>query len=344
MNQRIIDFILNDGKFPHPFHDRQLVETHLSYIVLGRSFAYKFKKEIKYSFLDFSTIKQRKYFCEREVQLNNRFSKGIYLGVVPVRQHGSEIWVDGTEGKIIDYAIKMKRLKDDRQMHRMLEHHQVTLKHVEDIASTIRKFHQQTTIIHKPFDLALFAARFNDLQSVSAFIGKSLGPASATIIANAVRLSDAFLKRHQDLFSMRADDGWVRDCHGDLHSRNIFLYARPILFDCIEFNDEFRQIDILDELAFFCMDLEAAGFDGLSKSFTTFYFAKDTLAFGKKEQMLFTYYKSYRANVRAKVNTLRAMQAEGPVRQKNLEDVKRYLDLMDQYMGGIKIPNTLPYN
>lgn len=334
MNQRIIEFILSEGMFPHPFHHRQLVETHLSYIVLGRSYAYKFKKEIKYSFLDFSTLEQRKYFCEKEVLLNNRFTKGLYLGVVPVRQHGSEIWVDGTEGKIIDYAIKMKRLKDDRQMHRMLEKNQVTLKHIGDIASTLRKFHQQTTIIHKPFDLALFSARFNDLQSVSAFIGTSLGSASAAIVANAVRTSDAFLKRHQDLFSKRVHDSWVRDCHGDLHSRNIFLYARPILFDCIEFNDEFRQIDILDELAFFCMDLEVAGFDGLSESFTTFYFAKDKSDFGQKEQMLFTYYKGYRANVRAKVNALRAMQAEGPARQQNLVDVKKYLDLMEQYMRG----------
>lgn len=333
MNRLNIDRILSNGIFPHPFPTPQLVETHLSYILLGKSFAYKFKKEIKYSFLDFSTLKQRKYFCERELLLNNRFTKGLYLGVVPVRQHGSEIWVDGIEGKVIDYAIKMKRLKDDRQMHRMLEHHQVTLKHIGDIASTLRKFHQQTTVIHRPFDRAVFASRFNDLQSLSDFIGTALGSASANIIANAVLNSDAFLNEHQGLFSRRVDDGWVRDCHGDLHSRNIFLYARPILFDCIEFNDEFRQIDILDELAFFCMDLEAAGFDELSKSFMTFYFAKDQAGFGKEEQMLFTYYKGYRANVRAKVNALRAMQAEGPVRQQNLADVKKYLDLLDQYMS-----------
>ncbi len=333
MNQRIIERILSEGIFPHPFPGRQLVETHLSYIVLGRSFAYKFKKEIKYSFLDFSTMEQRKYFCEREVLLNNRFTKGLYLGVVTVRQHGSEIRVDGTEGKVIDYAIKMKRLKDDRQMHRMLERNQVTQKHIGDIASNLRKFHQHTTIIHKPFDRAVFSARFNDLQSVSAFIGTALGPAAADIISNAVRKSDAFLKSHQDFFAKRVDDGWVRDCHGDLHSRNIFLYARPILFDCIEFNDEFRQIDILDELAFFCMDLEAAGFGDLSKSFMTFYFAKDQAGFGKEEQMLFTYYKAYRANVRAKVNALRALQAEGTVQQQNLADVKKYLDLLDQYMS-----------
>jgi len=332
MNRLNIDRILSNGIFPHPFPTPQLVETHLSYILLGKSFAYKFKKEIKYSFLDFSTLEQRKYFCEREVLLNNRFTKGLYLGVVPVRQQGSEIWVDGIEGKVIDYAIKMKRLKEDRQMHRMLEHHQVTLKHIKDVASTLRKFHQQTTIIHQPFDRGVFASRFNDLQSVADFIGIALGPSSADIIANAVRTSDAFLKDHQGLFSKRVADGWVRDCHGDLH---IFLYARPILFDCIEFNDEFRQIDILDELAFFCMDLEAAGFEDLSRSFMTFYFAKDQAGFGKEEQMLFTYYKSYRANVRAKVNALRAIQAEGAVREQNLADVKKYLDLLDRYMHAL---------
>ena len=332
MNKKQIDTILHSGKFQHAFKDPKLVETHISYVLLGSSLAYKFKKEIKYSFLDFSTLQKRKYFCERELVLNNRISTGVYLKVVPVRQQGKDLNIAGTGGKIIDYALKMKRLKDAKQMHLMLDKKRVNKDHIKALAVLIRKFHQQTTVIKNKFNQQHFATRFNDLLSVKDTITSSLGAAQAKIIEKAVRVSDKFLQSHYDLFTQRVEGGFVRDCHGDLHSRNIFLYRKPIIFDCLEFNDEFRQIDILDELAFFCMDLEADGFYTLSKAFTDHYFSKTKKQFGSREQLLFTYYKCYRANVRAKVNALRTLQADDPLRNKRLEDVKKYLALMNTYL------------
>ncbi len=336
MNSRQIEIIIRSGKFPHPFNNLKLVETHISYVILGKSLVYKFKKEIKYSFLDFSTLKKRKFYCEREVILNNRFSTGVYLGVVPVRRKKNEISIDGQDGKIIDYAVKMKRLKESSQMHLMLEKKQVNRKHIQALASLIRGFHSRAEVIRTPFRPNAFSSRFNDLLSVTGFVKLVLGPPWSKTIKKAIRHSDQFLKRHQDLFVQRIDKGFIRDCHGDLHSRNIFLYRRPILFDCLEFNDEFRQMDVLDEIAFFCMDLEAEGFYGLSKAFTDYYFSGNKKAFGHREQMLFAYYKSYRANVRAKVNALRAMKAEGAQRIKNLDDVKKYLTLMENYLGSFQ--------
>jgi len=332
MNSRQIEIILYSGKFQHSFTNRKLIETHISYVVLGSSFAYKFKKGIKYSFLDFSTLKKRKYFCEREVVLNNRLSKGVYLNVVPIRRKNNEITIDGTDGIIIDYAIKMKRLKEANQMHLMLEKNQVTKKHIKALVVLIRNFHEQTDVINKIFNQDQFASRFNDILSVSDFIKTTLGSLQVKTIENAVRISDTFLQNHHDLFTQRIENGCIRDCHGDLHSRNIFLYPKPIIFDCIEFNDEFRKIDVLDELAFFCMDLEAEGFYKLSKAFIDYYFIKDKNKFGSREHLLFTYYKCYRANVRAKVNTLRAMKVEEPLRKKRLDDVNKYLALMDSYL------------
>ena len=332
MNSREIEILLHSGQFEHPFKDRKLVETHISYVLLGRSLAYKFKKSIKYSFLDFSTLAQRKYFCEREIMLNSRLSKGVYLGVVPVRREKDRISVGGTSGKIIDYAIRMKRLQDAKQMHLMLEEKKVTIKHMKALADMIRKFHEGTEVIFSVFHPEVIASRFNDLLSVADFVGKSMGPAEVATIEKAVRISDAFLSGHHDLFSQRNEAGWIRDCHGDFHSRNIFLYARPIIFDCLEFNDDFRRIDILDELAFFCMDLEAEGYYALSKAFTDYYFAGMKGAFGKREHLLFTYYKCYRANVRAKVNALRAMNPEVSVKKGSPAGVKKYLDLMDKYL------------
>lgn len=324
--------LLTAGKMPHAFHYREKVETHISYVLLGRTQAYKMKKSIRYSFLDFSTLTKRKYFCEREVMLNNRLSKGVYLGVVPIRRQAGRISIGGKEGKIIDYAVKMKRLQLAKQMHLMLEEKLVTKKHMKSLADMIRKFHEQTDVVHVPFRQDAFTTRFNDILSVSGFIKTSMGPEAEAVIHRAIRISDSFLRIHHGFFQERLQEGYIRDCHGDLHSRNIFLYARPIIFDCLEFNDDFRKMDVLDELAFFCMDLEAEGFYSLSKAFTAYYFAGRRSEFGKREHLLFTYYKCYRANVRAKVNALRAMNPGVSVKKASLTDVKKYLDLMGTYL------------
>ena len=333
MNQILIESILQSGQFPHPFQKRTLVETHISYVILGTSYAYKFKKDLQYSFLDFSTLPLRKYYCERELHLNNRLTKGMYLKVVTARQSGSGIIIDGEEGEIIDYAIQMKRMQDSKQMHVMLEKRQVNENHIRALAKVIRKFHRQTDIIHVPFDRQKFSSRFNDIKSIADPVREKLGDVYAEIIEKSIRVSDQFLHTHDDLFTQRVQDGWIRDCHGDLHSRNIFLYAHPVIFDCIEFNDEFRQIDILDELAFFCMDLEAEGYARLSTLFIDVYFQSNKERFGQKEKLLFTYYKAYRANVRAKVNGLRLTSAEGKEIVTHTREIQKYLSLMDAYLA-----------
>lgn len=331
MNSKIIQLILKYGKFPHAFNERKLVETHISYVILGTSLVYKFKKEITYSFLDFSTVEKRKYFCERELMLNKRLTTGMYLEVVPVRSEKDVITINGSDGEIIDYGIKMKRLQDGKQMHLMLAKKQVTPHHIKTVAELIRKFHDRTEIVNRNFDPVQFSTRFNDILSIVGIVGKTLGADNVKAIEKAVRISDEFLEKQRVLFIQRVEDKCIRDCHGDLHSRNIFLYTKPIIFDCIEFNDEYRQIDILDEIAFFCMDLEAEGYTALSKAFTDLYFARTKNEFGREEQLLFTYYKFYRANVRAKVNALRAKSSEGEELKNNLNEVRKYLALMNSY-------------
>ncbi len=333
MNQKRMERIMREGIFDHPFVNRKLVETHISFVILGRHFAYKFKKEIRYSFVDFSTLALRKYYCEREVELNNRLSSGMYLGVIPVREYPGGIQVGGTTGKIVDYAVKMKRLPDACQMHVMLDRHQVTRQHIKAIALTLRDFHQRTDVIATPFQPSHFVERFNDILSIRDIVKATFGIVRAGVLDRAVKMSDVFLKKHRDLLIQRISQGYIRDCHGDLHSRNIFLCPKPVIFDCLEFNDELRQIDILDEIAFFCMDLEAEGYHQLSEAFTTSYFSGSGIPFGTKERLLFTYYKCYRANVRAKVYGLQARNEKNQsARKKSLYELDIYLNLIETYL------------
>jgi aminoglycoside phosphotransferase family enzyme len=145
--------------------------------------------------------------------------------------------------------------------------------------------------------------------------------------------SNSYLDLNEQFIANRVEEGFCRDCHGDLHSKNIFLYKDPIIFDCIEFNDDFRQIDVLNELAFFCMDLEAYERWDLSKQFMESYLELFPCMMGMKGEQLFKYFKCYRASVRAKVNTLRAMQADNEYDENKYNiEVKKYLKLMANYM------------
>ena len=145
------------------------------------------------------------------------------------------------------------------------------------------------------------------------------------------------MERNKGLLAQRLNAGYFRDCHGDLHSRNIFLLPDPQPFDCIEFNDDIRQIDVLNEVAFLCMDLDAFDRKDLSDLFIEYYNQFFPTMMTDADRRLFVYYKSYRANIRAKVNSLRARSAAGSVEKaKSLSAVSKYLELMDSYLSSLK--------
>jgi hypothetical protein len=180
--------------------------------------------------------------------------------------------------------------------------------------------------------------KFNDLEGESAFLGGQLGKKCSDSIKLAIEISDAFMVKNKELLHARLKAGFFRDCHGDLHSRNIFLLPEPVPFDCIEFNDDFRQIDVLNEVAFLCMDLDAFGRQDLSALFIDYYNNFFPAMKTKEDRSLFIYYKSYRANIRAKVNSLRAKSAsDDDEKTKAISAAEKYLALMESYMRSLEI-------
>ncbi|MEO9485215.1 MAG: hypothetical protein ABJG47_17280 [Ekhidna sp.] len=311
--------------------DVQLIETHISWVILTQEFAFKFKKPIRYSFLNYFKLARRKYYCEREVELNSRYSN-IYLGVVPIYRSGKKIQFEEGE-EIIDYGVKMKRINSDFQMDRMIEEDLVTTKAIGTLAKTIAQFHHNAKIIRTPVSVRNVCQKFNDILSVKNFLYRELGIEAVSEINEAILESNHYINSSARLLHDRIKYGFIRDVHGDLHAKNIFLLKEPILFDCIEFNDEFRQIDVLDEIAFLCMDLDAKGKEDLCKDFVTAYLNVFPIISNKDEERLFSYYKCYRANVRAKVNALKAKQAQKMEdKQYFLEETKKYLQLMSKYV------------
>ena len=310
----------------------QLIETHISWIILTEKFAYKFKKSIRYSFLNYAKLARRKYYCEREVQLNSRFSN-IYIGVVSVCKAGRRIVLE-SGGEIIDYGVKMKRINSDFQMDYMIEHDLVSAKAIKKLAKTIAKFHLNAEIIRKPFSIRNVCQTFNDLGTIKNFLYNEIGLDGVQQINEAILESNHYLNSNVRLLNDRIKYGFVRDVHGDLHAKNIFLLKKPILFDCIEFDDELRQIDLLSEIAFVCMDLEARNREDLSKEFLQTYLDIFPIIGNDEDRRLFSYYKCYRANVRIKVHAMLAKQADSDEEKQNhLVEVVRYMHLMMEYVG-----------
>ena len=310
----------------------KLIETHISWVILCDSFAYKIKKPIQYTFLDFSSIDKRLFFCREEIRLNWRLTFNVYLNVMEIRKQDDHIVLGGSEGDVIDYAVCMRTLDPKRQMNRLIIRNQVTLVDVQCVAAQLIRFHQKASII-KNKELHQIKAKFNDLLNEKDYVSKMINTKSGEIIETAVDISNKFLVKNAELMSNRLRDGFYRDVHGDLHTRNIFLLDKPIIFDCIEFNPDYRQIDILNEVAFLCMDLEAAGREDLSNSFLKYYVKHYPLEMGAPETSLFVFYKAYRANVRAKVNCLRAKELTNQDERKQvLNEIKKYLQLMDRYI------------
>jgi aminoglycoside phosphotransferase family enzyme len=336
MTKEQINSLLSKGIFPETTGKRELIETHISWVIVCDQFVYKIKRPVHYSFLDFSTLEMRKHFCEREIELNKRLTDNIYLDVQPVSEWQGSLFIGATDGAIIDYAVRMLKLDREKQMNILLSQNKVTAMDMKNLAEKIAFFHKKTNVIYKK-DFLDVQEKFNDLEAEREFLAVQLSKDCSNIIDRAIKTSDTFIEKNKKLLAARLSAGFFRDCHGDLHSRNIFLLPAPEPFDCIEFNDDFRQIDVLNEVAFLCMDLDAFDREDLSTVFIDYYNHLFPAMSTSQDRGLFIYYKSYRANIRAKVNSLRA-KGNNVDQTQALSAVDKYLRLMDSYL---KSPNLL---
>ena len=346
MDREQIQTLIDRQAFPDPEPaGAELIETHISYVILGPNRVYKIKKPFQYSFLDFSTLAQRKHYCEEELRLNRRLAAAMYRQVLPVyADEGGPMILSAEDpippkAAIIDYTLEMQRMDSRLEMDKMLANNAVRESDIEKIADKVARFHEQTKPVYKGVNPEKVKAKFRDIASIEGFLGTHL-PAYKEQVTHALAISDHLIDNLGPYLRERHDAGLVRDCHGDLHSKNIFLYDDPVIFDCIEFNEDFRHIDILNEVAFFCMDLEANGAWQLSKHFYNRY----QPALGnqpkadEKSDALFTYFKAYRANVRGKVIALKLLDQQKPDNEAfkaGLDQISNYLDLMNGYLSAL---------
>jgi aminoglycoside phosphotransferase family enzyme len=337
MNSEQIHQLKQQKHFPDHPDAVELIETHASWVLLTEASVYKIKKPLVFSFLDFSTLDKRKYYCEQEYVLNSRLAPEMYQGVLPVRESGGQFNIGEGAGKIIDYAVFMKRMDYNRQMDILLERGEVGKEEVADIAVQIAHFHKKVKKFLEEEDVEQIHVRFADIASVSDFLGRHFGPEAESFVEELVQYSADFTGKYASRFQERAQQGFVVDGHGDLHSKNIFLLDKPVIFDCIEFSQEFRRSDVLSDIAFFCMDLDQYGRTDLVTYFMETYLKENPCMQEEADRLIFHYYKMYRANVRLKVNALAAIQfeKEDSLTAARLKEVEAYYLLLKKYMKAL---------
>lgn len=302
MVQNVIKSLLEEKAYPEPTAGVRLVETHVSFIFMTDRFVYKVKKAVNYGFLDFTTLDRRRFYCEEEVRLNSRLCPEIYLGVVELREAAGGASFAG-DGRVIDYAVKMKRLPEERMLVHLLERGEAGVKDMTRIASVLVPFHaraQRGPQIDACGATGVIRGNWEEnFRQTAQFVGVTI---SAQELEDIRRFVESFLEENEEGFRLRVAGGFIRECDGDLHSGNICLTDRVCIFDCIEFNERFRFIDTAADLSFLLMDLEYAGRPDLGAALLGTY-RQESGDTGM--DALLDFYKMYRAYVRGKVISLR---------------------------------------
>ena len=333
--EQVQRIILEKAVLP-PALEIQLVETHISWVILTDSFAYKIKKPLQLSFLDFSTLMKRKYYCEQEVLLNRRLAPEMYLGVLPVTSDSGNLWIGGKTGEVIDHVVWMRRMDDSRQMDLLLAKGEVEVGQMDKLAGILARFHQGAQRAMKAETWKDLHEEFADILGQAPFLDTYYEAGALAFIEEVVHWSYPFLRGIGGRIEQRKESGFVVDGHGDLHCRNIMLGDDPVIFDCIEFSEALRTLDVLNEVAFLCMDLERFGREDLASAFLDRYLGITGAMENGKDELLFLYYKLYRANVRIKVLCIQGKEGEGGPGGKEQELIGKYMHLFKRYYRELK--------
>lgn len=294
--------------YPHRVDAVEVIETHISSVLLAGEYAYKLKKPVDLGFVDFSMLARRRHFCDEEIRLNRRSAPTLYLDVVPItRSRTSAALRIGGDGTVIDYAVRMRRFPRDARLDQMAQLGTLDAPLIDQLADTIAAFHLRCNVA--PSDRTFGAPdqiRRWTMDNLRELQRLTPDPSQRQRIERLARWTEAEFARRAPVFAERRASGHVRECHGDLHLGNLVLIeGQPVPFDCIEFNPQLRFIDVMSDVAFTWVDLIDHGLPRLAWRLLNRYL-EATGDYAGLATLRF--YAVYRALVRAKVALIRRGQ------------------------------------
>jgi uncharacterized protein len=282
--------------YPHSVDTVEILQTHISWVLLTGEFVYKIKKPVNFGFLDFSTLARRRFFCEEELRLNRQFSPQLYLGLSGLHGDKAAPRLDGS-GELFEYAVKMRAFPQAQRLDQLLAAGLLTPSQMDELGADLASFHARARRVLLDVEAGIYAPMRDNFICL-----RELAPAEVATLDALQAWSEQQWQTEQARFAARAAAGFGRECHGDLHLQNIALFGQRLcLFDGIEFSPALREIDVISELAFLLMDLRAHGASTLAARLCNAYFEHS----GDYEgAALLRFYQVYRALVRAKVAAL----------------------------------------
>jgi len=330
MSQPLIAALQNPALYPHPVEAFQVIETHISWVILTGPYAYKLKKPMNFGFLDFTKLEDRGHFCNEELRLNQRLTKDLYLEVLPITGT-AEAPQFGGDGPVIEYALKMRQFPQSQLLSTLQANGELTSAHIDEMAKQIAHFHLSAPKVPQEHpagtpDEVMAPVRQN-FEQIRPFLSDK---ADLTQLEALQAWAESSFERLKPLLAQRKLDGFIRECHGDIHLGNATLIdGHVVIFDCIEFNEPFRFTDVYADTAFLAMDLEDRGLKSLARRFISQYLE---LTGDYRGLELLNFYKAYRALVRAKVSLFSMPSEASPVqRATTLRQYRNYANLAESY-------------
>jgi len=320
VQKQLIAALRSSQAWPHPVAGIEVVETHISWVLLTGSFAYKIKKAVNLEFLDFSTLERRQHYCDEELRLNRRWAPDLYIDVVPICGSVANPEIGGT-GEAIEYAVKMLQFPQSAQLDHQLDADLLREVDLEQLAETVAGYHRNARIIEYGNDREA-------VRKVRAPMLENFLPLEKAIdmrlLSRVEKWTRKTLRELKPTLIQRRKDGFVRECHGDLHLANLARLPSGIAaFDCVEFSSELRNIDVISDIAFLFMDLVARARQDLAAVFLNRYLERTGDYAGMQ---VFALYFVYHCMIRAKVAAIRSMErARAPERDDDIDSLKHNL-------------------
>ncbi len=314
------------GFYPERPPGVEFRQTHISCVFLAGQSVYKIKKPVRFPFVDYSTLELRYQFCRDEVRLNRRLTPRVYVGVFPIVRspQGFALGpqpVQQFDPAAAEYAVKMRRLPDERSLERLVRARQVKGADMRAIAQVLAKFHTEAArdqSMRYGSPKAVAEVVNHNLEECRRFIGDTI---SETEFERIARFNRGFIEANQKLLQRRASNGMIREGHGDLRSEHICITSEIDIIDCVEFSEGLRYADIASDIAFLLMDLDRLDAPMLGHQLLTAY--AEQIADPELSRLL-NFYKCFRAAVRAKVSSLKAMQDDvAPAHQGDARETAR---------------------
>ena len=301
----------------------ELLETHISWLFLTDRYVYKVKKPVRFEYLDFSTLGKRRQACLDEVRLNRRLAPHVYLDIVPIRQTAHGLIRIGGAGAPVDWAVRMRRLDADKSVDQLILRRQLTPRHIQQLTNHLVSFYDRLppesirTDQYRAQIEQHVLSNWEDLDQESLDLPR-------TVVDSVHQAQLRLLRIEPTLFDNRVLDGRIVEGHGDLRPEHIYFTPSPVVIDCIEFSRELRTLDVFDELNFLAMECERLNAEDVANQIVNAYLRNSG---DQPDKRLGSFYRAYRACVRAKVAAQRSAQLQGEEARQSLLVASEYLEL-----------------